>query len=271
MPRRSRGGALHWASRTTSAAGRGVGLRPLRAGVFAAVCVVTTALGHALMSGDLLPWWAMGTAFGATAPAAWWLTGRERGALTVVGVTALAQGLLHLWFDLAHMLARGPAGASRAAAVSGMHHATTFSPSGMAMHMGHSDMTMAHTGTTGMTTASPAASALAQQESAGMFLAHLLAAVVCGLWLWRGETAAYRLGRALALMLLAPLRRIRRMLAGPVPGRGARVVRRAESTAPAAPAASAVLRHAVVRRGPPGAGSTVLRLLTTGPLSAVPL
>ncbi|MFJ9567829.1 hypothetical protein ACIRQQ_48410 [Streptomyces fuscichromogenes] len=39
-----------------AAAVRGVDLRPLRAGAFAAVCVMTTALGHALMSGDPLPW-----------------------------------------------------------------------------------------------------------------------------------------------------------------------------------------------------------------------
>jgi len=120
-----------------------------------------------------------------------------------------------------------------------------------------------------MDAVSPAASVLAQQGSAGMFLAHLLAAVVCGLWLWRGEAAAHRLGRAVAVMLLAPLRRLRRVLAGPVPGRRVPVVRRAGATERAAPTATVVLRHAVVRRGPPGAGPAVLHLLTTGPLSAV--
>ncbi|MFG2466201.1 hypothetical protein ACGFXB_12230 [Streptomyces canus] len=241
---------------------RGVGLRPLRAGVFAAVCVVTTAFGHALMSGDPLPWWALGAAFAGAAGVAWWLTRRERGAMTVIGATALAQGLLHLWFDLAHTLARGPAGGAGAEAAPGMHHAMSLSPPGTALHM-------AHSGAAGMEmdAVTPAASVLAQQGSAGMFLAHLLAAVVCGLWLWRGEAAAHRLGRAVAVMLLAPLRRLRRVLAGTVPGRRVRVVRRAGAAERAAPTAAVVLRHAVVRRGPPGAGPAVLQLLTTGPLS----
>ncbi|WP_150135076.1 hypothetical protein [Streptomyces hyaluromycini] len=280
MPLRSRGGVPGPASRTTSAAANGVGLRPLRAGVFAAVCVVTTSLGHSLMSGDLLPWWALGAAFAGTATVAWRLTGRERGAPTVVGVTAVAQGLLHLWFDLAHALVRVPSGASGRAAASGMNHAMGFSGSGMVMRMSHSGMemdpsgmAMAHTGTTGAAKLLPTGSVLLHQGSAGMFLAHLLAAVVCGLWLWRGETAAHRMARALAVTLLAPLRRVSRMLAGPVPGRRARVTRRpAEATAQAPPATSAVLRHAVIRRGPPRAGSAVRSLLkTTGPLSAVPL
>lgn len=257
----------------TSVAARGVGLRPLRAGVFAAVCVVTTALGHALMSGDLLPWWALGAAFTGTGTAAWWLTARERGALTVVGATTAVQALLHLWFDLAHMVVRMPSnasGMSGRAAVSGMDHAMAFSGSGMVMHMGgHADMAMAPMGTAGAASALSARSALTHHGSIGMFLAHLLAAVVCGLWLWRGETAVHRLARALAVTLLAPLRRVRRMLAGPVPARRSGVARPVAATVQAPPVAFAVLRHAVIRRGPPRAGSAVLR--PTGPLSAVRL
>ncbi|MFJ8490462.1 hypothetical protein ACIRBZ_19205 [Streptomyces sp. NPDC094038] len=252
-----------------SAAVRGVGLRPLRAGVFAAVCVVTTALGHALMSGDLLPWWALGAAFTGTATAAWWLTARERGALTVIGVTTAVQALLHLWFDLAHMLVRMPSGASGRAAVSGMDHAVAFSGSGMVMHMGHADMVMAPTGTAETASALSAGSVLMRQGSAGMFLAHLLAAVVCGLWLWRGETAVHRLARALAVTLLAPLRRVRRMLAGRVPVRRARVGRPDVAAEQAPSVTFAVLRHTVIRRGPPRAGSAVLRPSTTGSLSAM--
>ncbi|MFJ9351063.1 hypothetical protein [Streptomyces sp. NPDC101237] len=252
----------------TLTSARRVGLRPLRAGVFAAVCVLTTALGHALMSGDLLPWWALGAAYTGTATAAWRLTARERGALTVVGVTTALQTLLHLWFDVAHMLVQMTSGASGRAASSGMNHAMALSGSGMAMHMGHADMATAPTGTA---SALSAGSVLMQQGSAGMFLAHLLAAVVCGLWLWRGEAAVHRLGRALAVTLLAPLRRVRRMLAGRIPVRPAHVARPAEAAAQAPSVLSVVLRHAVVRRGPPWAGSALLRPSTTGPLSAVPL
>ncbi|MCH5671456.1 hypothetical protein [Streptomyces gilvus] len=255
----------------TSAAARGVGLRPLRAGVFAAVCVVTTAFGHALMSGDLLPWWALGAAYTGTATAAWWLTARERGVLTVVGATTAVQALLHLWFDLTHMLVRMPSGEPARASVSDMDHAMALSGSGMVMHMGHADMAMAPVGPARAASDLSAGSVLMHQGSAGMFLAHLLAAVVCGLWLWRGETAVHRLGRALAVMLLAPLRRVRRLLAGRVAVRRARVARPAAVTAQAPLAASAALRHTVIRRGPPRAASAVLRPSTTGPLSAAPL
>ncbi|MFJ3895394.1 hypothetical protein [Streptomyces sp. NPDC090083] len=271
----SRGdGAPRRASRATAVAVKGVGLRPLRAGVFAAVCVVTTALGHSLMSGDLLPWWALAVAFAGTATAAWWLTGRERGAPTVVGVTTVAQGLLHLWFDLAHMLVRTPVDGSGRAAGSAMDHAMSFSGSGMTMPMGnmaHSGMAMAHAGTAGAATSMTAESVLMHQGSAGMVLAHLLAAVVCGLWLWRGETAAHRLGRALAVTLLAPLRRVRRLLAGQASDRRVRAARPARAAAPPPSSATSVtLRHAVIRRGPPWAGPAVLRLPTpTGQLSAV--
>ncbi|MGI3198401.1 hypothetical protein ACRJ4W_06960 [Streptomyces sp. GLT-R25] len=38
----------------------GIAFRLARAAVFAAVCVVTAGLGHTLMSGAGLPWWAVG-------------------------------------------------------------------------------------------------------------------------------------------------------------------------------------------------------------------
>ncbi|MEU2736136.1 hypothetical protein ABZ656_12045 [Streptomyces sp. NPDC007095] len=257
MSRRCRGGGTRRGTRSTWPE-ESVGIpRALRAAVFAAVCVVTTALGHALMSGDLLPWWTLVLAFTGTASGAWWLTGRERGAVTVVGVTAVAQGLLHLLFDVAHALVRVPAGAPGAGPASGMDHAMAFSHSGMVMHMSHSvsGMAMQHTGTTGTPVALPLESALVRHGSAGMFLAHLLAAVVCGLWLWRGETAAYRLGRAFAVALFAPLRRVRRMLARTVRDRRTLACWPAQGAAQAPPTAPAVLRHAVIRRGPPRAGS----------------
>ncbi|MFE7974490.1 hypothetical protein [Streptomyces shenzhenensis] len=254
-----------------TSAGERVGIpRALSAAVFAAVCVVTTALGHALMSGDPLPWWALGVAFAGTASAGWWLTGRERGPVTVIGVTTVAQGLLHLLFDLAHEMVHGTAPAAEAESASGMDHAMMFSQSGMAVHMDHSgaDMTMAHSGTAATSHVLPMLSAAAHQGAAAMFLAHLLAAVVCGVWLWRGETAVYRLGRALAVALFAPLRRVRRLLGRPVPDRRSLTGRPAPDAAPASPTASAVLRHAVVRRGPPRERSAVLRA-SFGPLSAL--
>lgn len=222
--------------------------RPVRAGVFAAVCVVTTALGHALMSDDALPWWAVGLAFTGTACGAWWLTGPERGAGRVVGATVLAQGMLHLLFSLAHHLVRPP-GAEH---VFGTHHGVAFSDAGMAVH---------HPGTrsavTGASADSPLWSVVAHGSSAGMFLAHLLAAVVCGLWLWRGEAAVHRIGRVLAALLFAPLRRVCGVLFRTTAGRQARPCRGSVGGWENPWSTSVPLRHAVVRRGPPRAWSTV--------------
>ncbi|MFG2797873.1 hypothetical protein [Streptomyces pseudovenezuelae] len=268
---RSLSGAMRRASRVTSAGERVGSTRLLSALVFAAVCVVTSALGHTLMSGDLLPWWVLSTAFTVTATAGWWLTGRERGPVAVVGVTTVTQGLLHLLFDLAHEMTHGPTGAVGTGSASGMDHSTMSFHSSMSLHMNHSGagMTMAHGGPADTSHVLPMLPAGVQQGPQAMFLAHLLAAVVCGVWLWRGETATYRLGRALAVVLFAPLRRVGRLLGRSAPGSGALlVVRPVRDVGPRSPTAFTVLRHAVVRRGPPPDGSAVLRA-SVGPLFAL--
>ncbi|GHE54023.1 hypothetical protein GCM10018785_24350 [Streptomyces longispororuber] len=80
----------------------------------------------------------------------------------------------------------------------------------------------------------------------GMLAAHLLAALLCGLWLAYGERAAFRIGRAVAGWLAAPLRLV---LPRPLPphrpqprprrDHGARRLRRL------------LLVHALTTRGPP--------------------
>ncbi|MFE7899454.1 hypothetical protein ACFU3E_18370 [Streptomyces sp. NPDC057424] len=241
-------------------------LRLARAGVFAAVCVVTTALGHALMSGDILPWWAVGAAFAGTATGAWWLAGRERGPTTVVGATAVVQGLLHLLFSLAHRLIRPPAaGAPEAGGVSGMRHGAEFSPSGLVVHH-HGQRSPGIDESAG----SSLLSAVTHENSAGMVLVHLLAAVMCGLWLWRGEAAVHRIGRALAAALFAPLRRVCGVItcaSSEIAAHRWRTVAGARERSRPTPV---LLRHALVRRGPPGARSAVTRpssdpLLTVRP------
>ncbi|GAA1913541.1 PE-PGRS family protein [Streptantibioticus ferralitis] len=252
--------------------------RTVRAAVFAAVCVVTTALGHALMSGDTVPWWALTAAFCGTGAAAWSLAARERGALVVTGATVVAQLGLHSLFSLAQASA-GMGGSperqwaatllcdatgtsrahmSQAAAVqllrqSGLSSAAAHRPPpttmgsmpGMAdmpgMDMGHVDgvsgalsqLPMTHSGHGGL----------------GMFLAHLLAALVCGLWLWRGEAAAFRIGRSLAAALFTPLLLVLTTLGwtgGPRPPAGVVAI------APVRCLRGVLLQYAVSRRGPPG-------------------
>jgi hypothetical protein len=203
----------------------GPAFRLARAAVFAAVCVTVTGLGHAVMS-RTVPVWAVGYAFAATTAGAWWLAGRrERGGLAVTGSTVAAQFALHGWFSLAQAFAAAPAAPmdTGEAAVTGHH---------VPGAMGGMPMSASVTGGWSM----------------GMASAHALAAVLCGLWLWRGEAAAFRAGRALAAFVLGPLRR------------AVRVDVSARTPAPARPVSffgpvrapyRAPLWHTVSRRGPP--------------------
>ncbi|MEV8017497.1 hypothetical protein AB0O76_14360 [Streptomyces sp. NPDC086554] len=201
---------------------RGGAGRLTRSAVFAAVCVSVTAPGHALMSDHALPAWAVWSAFAAVAAAAWCLTGRARGALAVCGASVLTQLALHAVFTLSQTAA-GPAPST----------ATRHSGTGMA-HM--------RTGDT-----EPAFGAWA-----GMTSAHAVAGLLCGLWLWRGEAAARRLGRALAAFVFAPLDRAVQG-PSPMPGRRPSVALQLPLPRPQLP----LLRHVVSRRGPPHCPSTV--------------
>ncbi|MFC8514781.1 hypothetical protein, partial [Streptomyces sp. NPDC057257] len=82
--------------------------------------------------------------------------------------------------------------------------------------------------------------------SLGMLAAHLLAALLCGLWLAYGERAAFRILRAVAGWLAAPLRLL---LALPVPPHRPcpRPRRRASDREPRL----LLLVHAITTRGPP--------------------
>ncbi|MFJ8490468.1 hypothetical protein ACIRBZ_19235 [Streptomyces sp. NPDC094038] len=186
--------------------------RALRAGVFAAACVLLAALGHVIMSGTSVPWWAMAAGAAGTGTAGWLLAGRERGRILIVTVVTVAQAVLHEAFSLAQTLtyaaAPGPDASARAPGSMDM--------SGMdmgSMHMDPMDMgSMAHA-VSGVQHAHGMAG-MSGSASYGMFAAHLLAAILCGLWLAYGERAVFRVLRAAATRLVAPLRML---LAGPAP------------------------------------------------------
>ena len=212
----------------------GIAFRLARAAVFAAVCVVSAALGHALMSGAGLPWWAVGYAFAATTAAAWWLTGRERGVGLVTGATVVAQLGLHQLFGLAQSVRSSDTFMSSTSMDAGHTHAHPMSPE--------------------------PADTLLMGGDVGMFAAHLLAALVCGVWLWRGEEAAfrtaraiaYRTGRLLGTALFEPLRRALQALRVSAAMRQAGPVR-TPVFAPVRPLRGVLLEYAVARRGPPAA------------------
>ncbi|MFE1025614.1 hypothetical protein ACFW5I_13760 [Streptomyces sp. NPDC058818] len=230
--------------------------RTVRAAVFAAVCVLLAALGHVLMSGSAVPWWAMAAGALATGGAAWWLADRERGPLAVVCVAVAAQTVLHTSFSLAQATKRPPSSDDESLARRWLDILLCRMPSGPggehgAMptsmntdhgpHAGHS-----MPGMPALDTMDPAGHAMGGMSSAGMLTAHLVAALLCGLWLAHGERAVFRVLRCLATRLVAPLRLLFRLPAPPHRPR----VRARRAVSDRAPR-RLLLAHAITSRGPP--------------------
>ncbi|MFG2989049.1 hypothetical protein ACGFZK_07065 [Streptomyces sp. NPDC048257] len=225
--------------------------------MFAALCVLLAATGHMLMSGAAVPWWALSVAFPGTAATAWALAGRERGLLAVTSAAVAVQGLLHAGFSLSQSLvpASPTAGSGRmspsppgSGTQEAAAHVHPF------MH-GTADAASAVSGGSGAAGGQLPAGVhdAAAMSPAGMLAAHLLAAVLCGLWLAHGERAAFRVLRAVAGRLWTPLRLLLRT-AAPVshPPR----LRRGHRRRQRAPR-RLFLVHAITSRGPP-AGTAVL-------------
>ncbi|MEV7083111.1 hypothetical protein AB0N88_31945 [Streptomyces sp. NPDC093516] len=210
----------------------GWGVRAMRAAVFAAVCVVLAALGHVMMSGDHVPVPVLLAGWAVTGAAGWCLAGRERGLGLVVAVAVVVQTALHSAFSLAPGTA---APAPAAPGTSSLDSLPATMPASMSMPL--------HTG---MGHAGHMEHAAGGDSSLGMLAAHLLAALLCGLWLGHGERAVFRLLRAVGSRLIAPLRLL--LLARPAPPPPpARVRRPSSDRAPRL----LLLVHAITSRGPP--------------------
>ncbi|MFC7886588.1 hypothetical protein ACFUVV_32555 [Streptomyces sp. NPDC057376] len=231
--------------------------RTVRAAVFAAVCVLLAALGHLLMSGAAVPWWAVAAGASATGTAAWWLAGRERGPAAVVLLAVAAQTVLHAAFSLAQATAHpGSAGDAslvrrwldvllcRMPSPPGAEPGTVPMPTSAADHGGHAVHAAHGMGATDATAA--VGHAMGGMSPSGMLAAHLVAALLCGLWLAHGERAAFRIVRSLAARLVAPLRLPLRPAAPPHRPR-VRPGRAASDRAPR----RLTLAHAITSRGPP--------------------
>ncbi|MFJ6064781.1 hypothetical protein ACIQHU_17295 [Streptomyces tendae] len=236
--------------------------RAVRAGVFAAVCVLLAALGHATMSGAPVPWWTLAAGAGATGAVGWLLAGRERGLPLIVTVVTAAQLVLHETFSKAQTFA-APSGphpsASTGTGSMGVHSTHMGSMSTHSMHMGAMDMGSmgamdmgggAHAGH-GMPGLGHVHS-VSGASSVGMFAAHVLAAILCGLWLAHGERAVFRVLRAAASWLAAPLRLL---LALPTPVCPPSVRRRRTAVVDAT--VRLLLCSSVTFRGPPVGAAVV--------------
>lgn len=215
--------------------------RTLRAALFAAVCVLLAALGHVMMSGSEVPAWALALGAAVTGIAGWSLAGRERGLPLIVTVVVAAQTALHSAFSLT---GSEPTAAGPAAMGMGSMRMGSMDPMDSMGPMASMDMSrmdhMDHVGHLGQGAGDGGSS------SFGMLAAHLLAALLCGLWLAYGEKAAFRILRAVAGWLAAPLRLLLALPAVPDRPR-VRISRRRSDRAPRL----LLLTHAITTRGPP--------------------
>ncbi|WP_393098831.1 hypothetical protein [Streptomyces sp. LN325] len=225
--------------------------RTVRAAVFAAVCVLLAALGHVMMSGGELPPWVLGASVVVIGGTGWGLAGRERGLPLIVTAVMATQAALHSVFSLA----QASASAAPPTSTPGMGSMSAGAMSTGAMSMGAMPMGPAHMDSMNagvMGTMDHMGDGAGGASSLGMLAAHLVAALLCGLWLAHGERAAFRILRALAARLAAPLRLL---LALPVPVGHPRP--RPRRHRPARAPRLLLLVHAITSRGPP-AGTAVV-------------
>ncbi|MEU4075957.1 hypothetical protein DEJ45_17760 [Streptomyces venezuelae] len=254
--------------------------RLLRAAVFTAVCVVLSALGHALAACAGIALWTLLAGFLGVFGITVLFTGRERSLGFVVGALAGGQLGLHLLFGLGQrhlglssqaddalvrMAARLVCGAGTAslstADATRIVRDAGIDPAGVQAG-GH-----AHLGHAAATATAPTGELL---PGLPMVLGHLLAALAAGWLLRRGDHALTRLvelseqGAAelaectLVRSLWAALRLVRALLTGlaAAPADGTRrTVRTSFDSSP--PPVAEALQHTVIRRGPP-AGDCVL-------------
>lgn len=238
--------------------------------MFAAVCVVLSGVGHVLAACAAVPWWTLALGFLGAFAVAVPLAGRQRSLPVIATALAGGQLALHTLFGLgqrrhlaisdqaddalirmAAKLVCGAGGASltpadarRIVTTAGIDPAAVTAPA----HAGH--------------LAEPAAGA-GLWPSLPMFLGHLLAAVVAGWLLRRGDLALLKLGTlsaqgatevadaALVRSLRAALVLVRALAAGlPALPAGGPLPSRTDDDAPP-PATADALLHTVIRRGPP--------------------
>ncbi|GAA4910423.1 hypothetical protein ACFPM3_11185 [Streptomyces coeruleoprunus] len=250
------------------------GPRLLRAAVFTAVCLVLSALGHVLAACAAVPWWTLAIGFLGVFALALPFTGRDRSLPSIASALAGGQLALHALFGLGqqHTAAQASAAAADDALIRAAARllcgagASAISPG-----EAHRIVT-----TAGLDPAAAAAAAMPAGTgvavdpqvlpSLSMVLGHLLAALVTGWLLRRGDLAILQLARlaqvsargvagvaeqALVRALRGALVLVRALAAGlPAPTWAGPRSRRGDDDIPP-PASAEALQHTVIRRGPP--------------------
>lgn len=237
--------------------------------MFAAVCVVLAAAGHSIASGRTVPVWSLALGWlsvvAITAP----LAGRERGLPGIAGLLAIGQVTLHAVFNVGQMCGSVPLSGAGTLPGSTGGSGGLLTLAGRLVcggHGGHGGHLTADSARHLVTAAGLHLPAAAGQPASGtalhvtgmgsgctlpMLLGHLLAAVVAGWLLRRGESALWRLVRGVSKLATAVRRAFAAAaaLAEPVRYAGPRAAcaPRADRTPPR----TVLLRHSLDRRGPP--------------------
>lgn len=239
-------------------------LRVVRAVPFALVCTLIAAAGHYLAAGGDIAVPTLALGFAAVCTLAALLGGRERSLPAIAGALGTGQLGLHLLFHASghramtgmtmdqvagRLICNDMPGAAMTKLPPGITAEQLVSSAGLDPQAYHAAAAGAPWWQFGLTPA--------------MLAGHLLAAVVAGWWLRRGEVALWRLVRLAETVArevqewTAPLRTAFALLVALLRGllsAGGQDVRAARPDAgdPQLPRA-AVLRHSVIRRGPPAA------------------
>ncbi|MFI6009296.1 hypothetical protein ACIBAG_10760 [Streptomyces sp. NPDC051243] len=259
-------------------------LRILRAAVFAAVCVVLAGVGHALGSCATIPLWTLGAGFLGVLLVTVPFAGRERSLPGIAALLAAGQTVLHTLFGLGqHGAANGVSGAAATSDAALVEQAARLvcGTAAAAISPAQAQRILAearihpvagthasHPSVDAVSGATDASASLL--PSLPMVLAHLLAAVVAGWLLRRGDLALLRIVEMSALSArsvaegafvrslrgaLALVRALRAGLPG-APEAGPRL-RCVDWSGPPEPRTLA-LQHTVIRRGPPARAALVL-------------
>ncbi|MFE5942449.1 hypothetical protein [Streptomyces sp. NPDC056480] len=232
--------------------------RGVRAAMFAAVCVLLAATGHILMSGQGVPAWTLSLAFAATVSVTWVLAGRERGLLAVTAASLAVQSTLHTVFSWSQTASMPTTTAPTAMPMPmALPMRMPMPPPMSDVHAAHAHMAHAAMGhgesttSVGMLSETPAGHDMTDMSSSlGMLSAHILAALLSGLWMAFGEQAAFRLLLATSLRLFRPLRPL---LASFVPVVRNRPRFRPVRAGDERPPRRLLLAHSLISRGPPQA------------------
>ncbi len=264
--------------------------------MFTAVCVVLSALGHALAACAGIAAWSVVAGFLGVFGVTVLFAGRERSLPAIVAALTVGQVGLHTLFGLGRRPAAGPpqgddtlirlaaklvcggtaalnpADAARIVREAGLAPAAAGAAGTTAGSGVHDHLAAGTAGPAGATDAVTATARAAELvPSLPMLLGHLLAALATGWLLRRGDLALGRLVTlsaqgavelaecALVRSLRAALSLVRNLLAGlpGAPATGPHGPARTASDSSPPPVAEA-LQHTVIRRGPPAASRCVL-------------